>query len=93
MDIYQGLKKDCALLHCKFTTHKVKTRVCNFTLQFTPHKVKKRGNTKKNTTYDVGNPGPGLGQAQKCGWVKPVNGIPSLSSWLLIEIFILFILF
>ena len=28
-------------------------------------------------TYDVGNLGPGLGQAQKCGRVKSVNGIPS----------------
>jgi hypothetical protein len=34
-------------------------------------------NTKKTTTYDVGNPGPGLGQAQKCGRVKPVNWIPA----------------
>jgi hypothetical protein len=25
-------------------------------------------------TYDVGNPGPGLGQAQKCGRIKPVTG-------------------
>jgi len=24
-------------------------------------------------TYDVGNPGPGLGQAQNCGRVKPVK--------------------
>ena len=24
-------------------------------------------------TYDVGNPGPGLEQAQKCVWVKSVN--------------------
>jgi hypothetical protein len=37
-------------------------------------------NTKKTTTYDVGNPGPGLGQAQKCGRVKPVNEIPTLPS-------------
>ena len=29
-------------------------------------------NMKKTTTYDIGNPGPGLGQAQKCGWVKSV---------------------
>jgi hypothetical protein len=29
-------------------------------------------------TYDVGNPGPGLGQAQKCSEVKLVNGIPTL---------------
>ena len=29
--------------------------------------------------YDVGNPGPGLGQALKCGGVEPVNGIPTLS--------------
>jgi hypothetical protein len=30
---------------------------------------------KKTTTYDVGNLGPGFGQVQKCGGVKPVNGI------------------
>jgi hypothetical protein len=28
---------------------------------------------EKTTTYDIGNPGPGLGQVQKCGRVKPVN--------------------
>jgi hypothetical protein len=27
---------------------------------------------------DVGNPGPGLMQAQQCGRVKLVNGIPTL---------------
>ena len=27
-------------------------------------------------TYDVVNPGPGLGQAQKCSEVKSVNGTP-----------------
>jgi hypothetical protein len=39
-------------------------------------------NTKKATTYDVGNPDPVFGQAQKCGAVKPVNGIrvPTLSN-------------
>jgi hypothetical protein len=27
-------------------------------------------------TYDIGNPGPGLGQVQKCGGVKKaINGI------------------
>jgi len=31
-------------------------------------------------TYDVGNTSPGSGQAQKCGGVKPVNGIQSLPS-------------
>ena len=31
-------------------------------------------------TYDIGNPGPGLGQAHKCGRAKPVNGIPT-PSW------------
>jgi len=30
--------------------------------------------------YDVGNTGPGLGQAQKCGVVKPVNWIQTLLS-------------
>jgi hypothetical protein len=33
-------------------------------------------NIEKLTTYDVGNPSAGLEQAQKCGRVKPVNGIP-----------------
>jgi len=34
-------------------------------------------NTKKNTTtYDFGNPGPGLRQAQNVAGVKPVIGIP-----------------
>jgi hypothetical protein len=35
---------------------------------------------QKNMPYDLGNPGPGLEQAQKCGWVKPVNGNPILLS-------------
>jgi len=38
-------------------------------------------NTKKTTTYEVGNPGLGLRQAQKCGGAKPINGIPTLLSW------------
>ena len=33
-------------------------------------------NTKNTTTYHIGNPDPGLGQAQKCGGVKLVNGMP-----------------
>jgi hypothetical protein len=33
---------------------------------------------KKHTTFDVGNPDPGLRQAQKCGRVKSVNEIPTL---------------
>jgi hypothetical protein len=28
-------------------------------------------------TYDIGNPVPGLVQAQKCGGVKPVNPQPN----------------
>ena len=34
-------------------------------------------NTKKTMSDDVVNPGPGLGQAQKGGGVKSVNGTPS----------------
>ena len=30
-------------------------------------------------TYDIGNPGPGLGQAQTSGEGKPVDGIPALN--------------
>ena len=33
---------------------------------------------KRETTCDVGNPGPGLGQAQTCGGVKPGNQIQTL---------------
>ena len=42
-------------------------------------------NTKKTTTYDVGNPGSGLEQIQKYGWVKPVKqdpNIPSFDNWI-----------
>ena len=34
-----------------------------------------RGTKMWTTSYDMGIPGPGLGQAQKCGKVKPINGI------------------
>jgi hypothetical protein len=34
--------------------------------------------TKKTRAYDVGNPGTDLGQVQKCGGVKSINGIPTL---------------
>ena len=33
-------------------------------------------------TYDVVNPGPDLGQAQKGGGVKSVNGTPSPQFWI-----------
>jgi hypothetical protein len=41
-------------------------------------------NTKKTMTYDVGNPGLGLGHAQIFGMVKPVIGIQlsSLDNWI-----------
>ena len=35
-------------------------------------------NTKMTMTYDIGNPDPGLEQAQICGVIKPVNVIPTL---------------
>ena len=35
-------------------------------------------NMKKNMTYDIGNPGPDLGEKPTCGEVNPVNGIPTL---------------
>ena len=34
-------------------------------------------NTKRNMTYDVGNPDPDLEQAHNYGGVKPVNVIPT----------------
>ena len=50
--------------------------VNNITLIFTELAEHK----KKTTTYDVGSPGPGLGQAQKCGGVKSIYGITTLPS-------------
>ena len=35
-------------------------------------------NIKMTTTYGIGNPGPGFGQAQTYGGVKLANGIPTL---------------
>ena len=35
---------------------------------FSPQTIKH----KKILTYDIGNPDSGLGQAQKCGEIKPV---------------------
>jgi hypothetical protein len=37
--------------------------------------------TKKTKTYGIENVSPGLGQAQKCGCVKSVNGIPTLRKY------------
>ena len=31
---------------------------------------------KKSTTYDIGNPDLGFGQAQKCDGIKPANVNP-----------------
>jgi hypothetical protein len=40
------------------------------------------------TTYDVGNPGPGFGQALTCGGVKSVNGITLLWCFVYIAIIV-----
>ena len=37
--------------------------------------------TEQTTTYDDGNPDPCLGWIQRCGEVKPVNGITTLPFW------------
>jgi hypothetical protein len=41
-------------------------------------------NTKKTTTYDVGNPGINLRQAHNCGWANPVRKSQSstLDNWI-----------
>ena len=38
-------------------------------------------NKTRPQTYNIGNQGPGLGQAQKCGGAKPVNGNQPSPSW------------
>ena len=38
-------------------------------------------NTRNTTAYDIGNPGPGLGQVHKYGGISPVNWISPLPSW------------
>ena len=42
------------------------------TVTFNPRSL---NTEEKTSTYEFGIPGPGLGQAQNCGLVKPVNGI------------------
>jgi len=39
-------------------------------------------NIKNTTTYEVGNQGPGFGEALKYGGVKPVNDIPPFPYYL-----------
>ena len=55
------------------------TRLLSIILQITTKRTityhLKKLNTKNTTAYGVGNPGPNLRQAQKCGCVKLVNGI------------------
>jgi hypothetical protein len=36
----------------------------------------------------MGNQGLGLGQVQKCDWIKPVNGTPTLLFWTIISLII-----
>ena len=43
--------------------------------QYQPPLILTHWTQKKITAYDVGNPGPSLGQTQKCDRVKPVNEI------------------
>jgi hypothetical protein len=45
----------------------------HISLSFTEHK-------KKPTAYDVGNPGPDLGQVHECGGAKPVKRIQNLDN-------------
>jgi len=50
----------------QFHQYKQNGNKTTFSPQITEH--------KKTKTFDVGNPGPGLGQAQKCGGDKTING-------------------
>jgi hypothetical protein len=45
----------------------------------------KQMNIKKTMTFDVENSGPGLGQAQKCGGVEPVNGNSTLPLLIIVK--------
>ena len=54
--------------------------------QFHPHQQNEQShlnlnwlNTKKDYTYDIGNPGYGLGEAHICGRAKSINWIPNPS--------------
>jgi hypothetical protein len=50
----------------QFHQYKQNGKKDTFSPQITEH--------KKTKTCDVGNPDPGLGQAQKCGGVKTISG-------------------
>ena len=47
--------------------------------QFHQYQQNKQLNQQKTKTYGIGNSYPGLGQAQRCGRIKLVNEIPTLS--------------
>jgi hypothetical protein len=53
----------------------------NTSINITSHHLKPLNTKIKTTNYDVGNQGPGLWQTHKYGGIKPVNAIPTLSSW------------
>ena len=40
-----------------------------------------RTQQRRTLTYDIKNPITGLRQAEKCGGIKPVNGIPTFKGY------------
>jgi hypothetical protein len=51
-----------------------------FCIKFPQSRMKGEQHIQKKTQHDFGNPGAGLEQAQSCGRVKLINGIPILCS-------------
>ena len=78
-----------SLDYVSFSRHLINLRLLKVSVdqQFHQYQIKWTSHLNslntKIMTYDVGNPDPGLGQAQTCGRVQPVNEIPTLPSWYL----------
>jgi hypothetical protein len=54
-------------------THEYQCSINSITHIFLYHIMHYGSDKNKTMTYDIGNLGPGLEQAHKCGSVKPVN--------------------
>jgi hypothetical protein len=67
------------MVHVSKQVHiKVRSQSTNFPLRTIISHFKPL-NMKKIMTYGTGNQGSGLGNAQNCGGIKVVNGIPSFN--------------
>ena len=59
----------------EFTNHLSPEFTNHLSPEFTNYLSPEFTDNKKTTIYEARNPGPGLGQGEKCGRDKPANGV------------------